>query len=176
MKERSRAGFVVAVSLCLIVGFGALGYAQTQSRIPGKVKKETNRMSQASGDFEVKMTPRPAEAKSSTPAIGSYSLDKKFHGDLEGTSQGEMLAVGTAVEGSAGYVAMEQVKGTLEGRTGTFALQHTGTMTRGAPQLSVTVVPDSGTGQLTGLAGKMNIKIDGGKHSYEFEYTLPENP
>jgi hypothetical protein len=81
-----------------------------------------------------------------------------------------------SVKGSAGYVAMERVTGTLKGRTGSFVLQHSGTMTRGAPQLSVTVVPDSGTGQLTGLAGTMTIKINEGKHSYEFEYTLPETP
>lgn len=130
-------------------------------------------MTHASGEFEVKMTPQGAEDKSANAVIGRYSLDKKFHGDLEGTSRGEMLAVGTAVEGSAGYVAMEQVTGTLNKRSGTFALQHTGTMTRGAPQLSVTVVPDSGTGQLKGLAGRMTIKIEGGKHFYDFEYTIP---
>jgi hypothetical protein len=101
------------------------------------------------------------------------SLDKQFHGDLEGTSQGEMLAVVTAIEGSAGYVAMEQVSGTLHGRRGTFALQHLGVMTRGTPQLTVTVVPDSGTGELKGLSGRMTIHIDGAAHSYAFEYTLP---
>jgi len=132
-------------------------------------------MTHASGEFEVKMVPKPADDKSAGAAVGTYSLDKKFHGDLEGNSNGEMLAVGTTVEGSAGYVAMEQVTGTLGGRSGTFALQHSGTMTRGAPQLSVTVVPDSGTGQLTGLAGRMTIKIEGGKHYYDFEYTLAEN-
>jgi hypothetical protein len=104
------------------------------------------------------------------------TIDKQFHGDLEATSKGEMLAAGTAVKGSAGYVAMEKVTGTLKGRTGTFVLQHTGTMNRGEPQLSVTVVPDSGTGQLAGLTGKMAINIADGKHSYEFEYTLAETP
>ena len=101
------------------------------------------------------------------------TIDKQFHGDLEATSKGQMLAFSTDVKGSAGYVAMEQVNGTLHGRTGTFVLQHSGTMTRGAPQLSLTVVPDSGTGELVGLAGKMNIIIADGKHSYEFDYTLP---
>jgi hypothetical protein len=104
------------------------------------------------------------------------TLDKQFHGELEGTSKGVMLAVSTSVEGSAGYVAMEQVSGTLNGRGGTFALQHSGTMTRGVPQLSVTVVPDSGTGQLVGLSGRMTIQIADGKHSYDFEYTLTETP
>ena len=106
--------------------------------------------------------------------VGRFLLDKQFHGDLEGTSKGEMLAIGTAVPGSAGYVAMEQVTGTLNGRTGTFALQHTGTMTRGEPLLSVTVVPDSGTGGLEGLSGKLDIKITDGKHFYEFDYDLAE--
>lgn len=104
------------------------------------------------------------------------SIDKQFRGDIEGTSEGEMLAVGTGVKGSAGYVAMEVVSGTLHGRSGTFALQHSGTMTRGAPQLTVTVVPDSGTAQLVRLSGRMVIEISEGKHSYDFEYTLAETP
>jgi hypothetical protein len=94
------------------------------------------------------------------------SIDKKFSGDLEATSKGEMLSAMTDVKGSAGYVALERVSGTLHGRNGTFVLQHTGTMTRGAPELSITVVPDSGTGQLVGLASKMTIKIVEGKHFY----------
>lgn len=175
METRSRAGTAVAVSICLLVGLGAFAYAQTQSRVSSKVKKETKRMTHASGEFEVKMTPQPPDDKSGGAAVGRYSVDKKFHGDLEGTSKADMLAVRTAVEGSAGYVAMEQVTGTLNGRSGSFALQHSGTMTRGTPQLSVTVVPDSGTGQLKGLEGKMTIKIDGSKHSYDFEYTLAED-
>ncbi len=124
----------------------------------------------ASGTFEVKLTPMASEEK---PAFQKMSIDKKFQGDLVGTSKGEMLAVGTQVEGSAGYVAMEVVSATLEDRTGTFVLQHSGTMTRGAPQLSVTVVPDSATGELVGLTGSMTIQISKGKHSYEFKYTLP---
>ena len=104
------------------------------------------------------------------------SLDKQFHGDLDATSKGEMLAANTEVKGSAGYVAMERVTGKLHGRSGTFVLQHSGTMNRGSPQLSVTVVPDSGTDQLEGLVGKMAIKIEGGKHFYDFEYTLSETP
>jgi hypothetical protein len=128
----------------------------------------------ANGTFEVKMTPQAPDDQSAGAIIGRFSLDKQFRGDLEGTSKGEMLAVGTAIQGSAGYVAMEQITGTLNGRSGTFALQHTGTMTRGAAQLSVTVVPDSGSGELTGLAGKMTIKIDDGKHSYDFDYALAE--
>jgi len=130
----------------------------------------------ASGTFEVKLNPQPSDDKVGDPTIGRMSIDKQFHGDLEGTSKGQMLTAMTDVKGSAGYVAIERITGTLHGRNGTFALQHTGTMQRGAPQLSVTVVPDSGTGQLVGLAGKMEIKIVDGKHSYEFEYTLPAAP
>ena len=133
-------------------------------------------LKRASGTFEVKVTPQQAEVNVGDPTVGRLALEKQFHGDLVATSKGQMLAVGTDVKGSAGYVAMERVRGTLDGRDGTFALQHSGTMTRGAPQLTVTVVPDSGTGQLAGLAGKMDIKIVDGKHLFEFEYTLPETP
>ena len=117
----------------------------------------------------MKLTPQDTNGG---PRLGRFSLDKHFHGDLEGTSKGEMLTGGTPVKGSAGYVAIELVTGKLHGRNGSFILQHTGTMDRGKPSLSVTVVPDSGTDELVGLAGKMAITIAGGKHSYEFEYTL----
>jgi hypothetical protein len=100
------------------------------------------------------------------------SIEKQFHGDLEATSKGQMLAVQGDVKGSAGYVAMERVIGTLGGRAGSFALQHTGTMNRGVPELSVTVVPDSGAQELAGISGRMTIDIAGGKHSFEFEYAL----
>lgn len=104
------------------------------------------------------------------------TIDKQIHGDLEGTSKGQMLTAGTAVTGSGVYVAIEKVSGTLHGRKGTFILHHTGVMTRGAPQLTITVVPDSGTGELEGLTGRMMINIADGKHSYDFEYTLPKRP
>jgi len=125
----------------------------------------------ATGTFDVKLKPQTDE-NVGDPTIGRMSIDKEFHGDLEGTSKGQMLAVQGEVKGSAGYVAIERVSGTLAGHKGTFALQHTGTMDRGVYGLSVTVVVDSGTGELAGLSGKMNIIIAGGKHSYEFEYTL----
>ena len=128
----------------------------------------------ASGTFEVKLDPQAPDDKVGDPTVGRLSIDKQFHGDLEATSKGQMLAVGTDVEGSAGYVAMERVTGTLQGHRGAFALQHSGTMTRGAPQLTITVVPDSGAGQLVGLAGKMTVHIVDGKHFYDFEYTLAE--
>jgi len=130
----------------------------------------------ASGTFDVKITPQASDDKGEGAILGRMSIDKQFHGDLEATSKGEMLTAGTAVKGSAGYVAIEHVRGALRGRTGTFSLQHSGSMARGAPQLTITVVPDSGTGQLVGLAGNMAIIIADGKHSYEFEYTLPAAP
>ncbi|MDQ2945302.1 MAG: DUF3224 domain-containing protein, partial [Acidobacteriota bacterium] len=113
----------------------------------------------ANGTFEVKLTPQQPEAQADS-ALARMLIDKQFHGDLEGTSKGQMLAAGTGGKGSSGgYVAMERVTGTLHGHAGAFVLQHTGTMTRGAQELSITVVPDSGTGQLAGLSGKMMIKI-----------------
>jgi hypothetical protein len=126
----------------------------------------------ASGTFEVKLSPQSWADNVGDPTIGRMSIDKQFQGELEATSRGEMLAVHTETEGSAGYVAMERVAGTLDGHSGTFALQHSGTMTRGVPQLLITVVPDSATGQLAGLAGQMKINIVEGRHSYDFEYTL----
>lgn len=124
----------------------------------------------AKGAFQVQMKPQASEG--AIPA--RMSLDKQFTGDLEATSKGEMLAAMTGVKGSAGYVAIERVDGTLNGRSGSFILQHYGMMNRGATDHMVAVVPDSGSGQLEGIAGKMTIIIADGKHSYEFEYTLPQ--
>ncbi len=129
----------------------------------------------ARGTFDVTMTPQPPDDTATVVSVGRMSLAKQFHGDLEATSTGQMLAVSTAVEGSAGYVAMEQVTGTLHGHNGTFALQHSGTMTRGTPQLTVTVVPDSGTAHLVGLSGALTITIVDRQHRYDFAYTLPES-
>ncbi len=130
----------------------------------------------ASGTFEVKLTPQAPDEEAGDASVGRMTIDKQFHGDLEGTSNGQMLTAGTDVKGSAGYVAIEKVSGTLQGRRGAFILQHSGTMTRGEPQLTITVVPDSGAGELVGLAGRLDIKIEDGKHSYDFEYTLAETP
>jgi Protein of unknown function (DUF3224) len=123
------------------------------------------------GTFDVKVIPQSPDDAAGGP-FSRLFLDKRFHGDLDGVSKGQMLAAGTAVEGSAGYVALELFSGTLNGRPGSFILQHNGTMTKGVPAMNVTVVPDSGTDQLTGLAGKMTIVIAGGKHSYDLEYSL----
>jgi hypothetical protein len=124
----------------------------------------------ARGTFEVKLSP----LDSNDASLGRMTIDKQFHGDLEGVSKGQMLATSTAVEGSAGYVAIEWVNGTLHGRSGSFALQHSCVMRRGEPQQNIIVVPDSGGGQLVGLAGRMTIIIADGKHSYDFEYTLDQ--
>lgn len=128
----------------------------------------------AMGSFEVKLTPREDEEGVGDPNVARMSIDKQFQGDLEGISKRHMLAAGNPVSGSAGYVAMEYVTGTLQGRSGSFALQHSGTMNRGELSLVVTVVPDSGTEELTGLAGRMSIVVEGRNHTYEFEYVLPE--
>ena len=129
----------------------------------------------ASGPFEVKLTPQPPESE--TTALARAAIDKQYHGDLEAASRGQMLSALTGTKGSAGYVALEIVNGTLGGRTGTFVLQHSGTMDRGQPRLSVTVVPDSGTDELRGLSGSMNIRIEpGGKHFYDFDYQIEDAP
>jgi hypothetical protein len=132
----------------------------------------------ASGAFEVRMQPVPADtadAADPVPGItlGRMHLDKRYEGDLQATARGQMLSALTATAGSAGYVAIEQVSGTLHGRSGSFVLQHSGLMNRGDKQLLITVVPDSGTGELAGLAGRLDIRITEGRHFYAFDYSLP---
>lgn len=128
----------------------------------------------ATGDFDVKLGPLEPYNRDPDAALGRMSLDKVFEGDLQATSKGEMLSAGAPQSGSAGYVAVERVTGALHGRRGSFALQHSATMHRGTSSLSITVVPGSGTGELAGLSGTLNIIIADGKHSYEFEYECPE--
>ncbi len=125
----------------------------------------------ATGPFDVRMTPQPLTVPD--PLRSRMSLDKHYHGQLDATGVGEMLSGGDYKTGSAGYVAIETVTGTLDGKRGSFILQHNATMNRGEPQLNVIVVPDSATGDLTGLSGKLTIKIENKQHFYEFEYTLP---
>lgn len=127
----------------------------------------------AKGEFIAKLAPRPMDGQPAELKIGRMSIDKTLSGDLVATTAGQMLSAMTEVKGSAGYVAIERVDGTLFGKRGTFLLQHHGMMNRGVPSLSVTVVPDSGTGELVGLTGEFTIIIANGKHSYEFKYTLP---
>jgi hypothetical protein len=128
--------------------------------------------STAVGTFEVTMNPESPYDVNEGASIGRVSLKKQFIGDLEASSSAEMIGARAEVKGSAGYVAIERVLGTLSGRTGSFVLQHSGTMTRGKGELSVSVVPDSGTGELKGISGKMTIEISEGKHSYSFEYAI----
>jgi Protein of unknown function (DUF3224) len=128
----------------------------------------------ATGPFDVTLAPLALGPVAADSGLGRLSLDKRFHGALEATSTGEMLSFRGAVAGSAGYVAMEAVRGTLDGRAGSFVLQHSSTMTRGEPRQSITVVPDSGTDALVGLSGRMVVEIaPGGAHGYRFDYTLP---
>ena len=127
----------------------------------------------AKGEFVVKLQPLPFEGQPEDSKMGRMSIDKSISGDLIATTKGQMLSALTDVKGSAGYVAIERVDGTLKGRKGTFVLQHTGTMNQGSPSLSVTVVPDSGTGELIGLVGQFSIIVVAGKHSYEFTYSSP---
>lgn len=131
-------------------------------------------MPRASGPFVVSLKPLPMDTDSDSQLLGRMSIDKQFHGDLEASSTGQMLTGGTTIRNSAGYVAIERVTGTLKGRKGSFALQHTGIMNRGVPSLVITVIPDSGTDQLEGLKGTMTISIEAGKHSYQFDYTLSD--
>jgi hypothetical protein len=166
MENRAFALFGALAGLFLTIG---LAHGQDKPSSSSAVQEESV-ANRASGTFEVKLTPQATADEASS--LGRMSIDKQFHGDLEGTSKGEMLSAMTAVQGSAGYVAIERVTGTLKGRRGTFVLQHSGLMDRGKPQLAITVVPDSGTDQLAGLTGTMKIDIADGKHSYVFEYTL----
>jgi hypothetical protein len=130
----------------------------------------------AKGTFEVKITPQSFAEGVGDPTVGRMAIEKHFKGDMEGVGRGQMLAVGTAIDGSAGYVAMERVQATLHGREGSFALQHNGVMNRGTPQLAITIVPDSGTDGLSGIAGALTIRIADSAHHYELAYSLPDVP
>jgi hypothetical protein len=162
MRATTRTG--VAAWTALTVGLTALAAAQTPT-----TPEEATVTHEATGTFDVKLTPQTAHSS----LLGRMTIDKQLHGDLEAESVGEMVSAMGAVQGSAGYVAMEVVRGTLNGRSGSFVLQHSATMNRGVPTLSVTVVPDSGTDGLAGISGRMTIIIEGKDHSYRFEYSLP---
>jgi hypothetical protein len=131
----------------------------------------------ATGPFEVKIVPqKPDNAQAEAAGLGRMSIDKQFSGELEATSQGEMLSFLDKAKASGGYVALERVNGALQGRAGSFVLQHNATMNRGLPELEVTVVPDSATGELIGLSGSMQIRIESGQHFYDFDYSLDAAP
>jgi len=127
----------------------------------------------AQGSFEVKVAPLPPDEATAATSIARYSLDKVYRGDLEGASAGEMMGAGNVAAGIAGYVAVEEVTGTLHGKSGSFALQHSSTMDGGKYEMNIRVVPGSGSGKLEGIAGTLTIIIAGGAHSYALEYTLP---
>ncbi len=135
-------------------------------------------MAIAKGTFEVKVEPLSPNDESHGVTFGHMSLAKEWEGDFTGTSTGEMLTASTSVDGkmSAGYVAIERVRGTLSGREGSFVFQHTATMDRGAQELVIRVVPDTGTEGLAGISGALTIEIVDGKHFYTFDYRLPARP
>ncbi len=169
MQKRSLLVAVFVSALCLLL----ISPGQTQTKTTNAVHKENSMATHASGTFEVKLAPQTANEIETAAGIMRMTIDKVIHGDLEATTKGEMIASSDGTRGSGAYSALELVTGTLNGRTGTFVLQHTGSMTKTSQQLMITVVPESGTGELMGLEGKFVIKVVDKKHFYEFEYSLP---
>jgi hypothetical protein len=172
MQTSVRAVATATLLLSLSLAPCSPALAQGPSPASDSAYQETAVSTHATGTFEVKLTPRAPDDSTDTSALGRMTIDKQYHGDLEGTGQGQMFAAMSSNKTSGGYVALERVTGTLHGRRGSFVLQHSGTMTRSVPHLVITVVPDSGTDELIGISGTMAIIIEGGKHSYDFEYTL----
>jgi hypothetical protein len=160
----------IVLSVCLFLTL----QAQSQNPPSRLLRKDPIMTRHAAGTFDVKTSPLAGDDATAGTLIGRYALVKQFHGDLEAVSKGEMLASGDPSSGNAGYVAIEQITGILHEHSGTFTLQHIGAMDHGNLRLSVTVVPGSGSGELTGISGSMTILNDSGKHSYEFVYTLPD--
>lgn len=176
-RDASKMAALIA-AIFILFGLSSVIHAQGKPRTSKSTKKETLKMINVAGAFDVKTIPQKTDNVQAEDAkLGRMSLDKQFHGDLNAVSKGEMIFAGTEIEGSGIYVALEKVTGSLGGKTGSFYLHHTGIMVRGTPNLRVSVVPDSGTGELAGLTGTMTIKIEeGGKHFYEFAFTLPGKP
>lgn len=143
---------------------------------PGNDYRERTMAQRVKGEFEVSRSIEPPCDMGGGAVVGHYRIDKRFHGGLDASSVVHMLATGTDTPGSAAYVAIERVSGTLQARTGTFLLQHNGIMARGVPTLSLTVVPDSGTGDLMGISGAMAIDITEGRHFYTFDYAIAAGP
>lgn len=173
-RIRSTIRFALICLICVCVGHE--NGAEAQSSRPTLVTKDPVMMRHANGNFDVKTVALAPDDATTGIAISRYALDKQFHGDLEAVSRGEMLGAGDPSKGAAGYVALEVVTGTLDGRKGSFALQHNGTMDHGKFEISVVMVPGSGTGELAGIAGAMTITVAAGKHSYQLEYSLPATP
>lgn len=169
--RRALPGALACLLAVLAAPLLSVGVAGEPASLEGSKPATTS--GQAKGSFRPRISPLPPEPDAD-PTLGRMSIDKQFEGDLEGFGKGQMLTGMTAVKGSAGYVAIERITGTLAGRTGSFTLQHSGVMNKGVPSLSITVIPDSGTNGLTGIAGAMSIDINpNGDHFYTFEYTLP---
>ncbi len=164
MKTKRCAAIFAVGTICLVLA--AAGAGQTPKPSP----KEASTTMHATGPFDVKMIPQDDNA---VDGVTRILIDKQYHGDLEGTGKGEMLTGGMSAEKSGVYVAIEKFSGSLHGRSGSFLLCHTGIMSRGKPELTILVGPDSGTGELAGIAGKLTVNVADGKHSYDFEYTLP---
>jgi len=169
--RRTNPALILALGASMICGVSSA--ASRELFVVQESQKETQMSKHATGTFEVKTTPQDDK---SAEGLGRMMIAKQVHGDFEGTSTGQMLTSMTKTQGSAAYVAIERMTGKLNGRTGSFDLHHVGIMNRGTQQLTITVVPDSGTEQLTGITGTMTIKIADGKHSYEFDYSLPTVP
>ena len=163
-----------AVALCLLLFVVAAAAGETVPVKKGPVEKGQTMSEHATGTFDVKILPETVAGKTMAPGMSQMSIDKVFHGDLEGTSRGSMISAGDPKAGEAGYVSLEMVTGTLKGRAGSFALMQHATMSGGTAQMDVTVVPGSGTEALKGIEGRFVIHINNGQHSYEFAYTLPE--
>jgi hypothetical protein len=163
------------LSAGLLVLISSLLFAQTQHPQDRRDNlKEKALSAHATGAFDVKILPLTLSEQSADPKLGRMAIEKQYHGDLEAAAKGEMLTAQSEIKDSGVYVAVERVTGTLNGKRGSFAMYHSGVMNQGKPELKITIVPDSGTDELQGLTGTMNIKIDNGKHSYDFEYSLPE--
>ena len=161
------------LSAGLVLLCTSLLFPQAQSQSTGNQKEKTL-SAHATGGFDVKLSPLTLSEQSAEAKLGRMSIEKQYHGDLDATAKGEMLTAQSEMKDSGVFVAVERVTGTLNGKHGSFSMHHTGVMDRGKPDLRITVVPDSGTDELQGLTGTMNIKIDHGKHSYDFEYSLPQ--
>lgn len=179
MLQREQTNLVTPA---LRIAAGLLSLAAVAPPPPARVVAQTSSSHtepasthHATGTFEPVLTPAPLSDANADKTLGRMVISKQFHGGLEASTRGEMLTVRTATKGSMGYVAIEQVTGTLDGHAGTFTLLHSGIMDRGTPNLTVNVMPDSGTGQLTGLTGTITINVaPDGKHSYDLAYTLPQ--
>ena len=163
-----------SLAICITLVLCLPAVRQSNSETTSSNQKGAAMSGRATGTFDVNLVPQDPTDKADGSTLARMTIDKQFHGGLEATAKGQMLTATTDVKGSAAYVAIERISGTLNGLAGTFVLQHSGTLNRGAQQQSVTVVPDSGTGQLAGITGKMTGTIAAdGTHSYELEYTLP---